>query len=234
MEHTAPLWPQANEEIERQNRSILKRLKIAQIEKQNWKEVLLEYLLMYRSSPHATTGVSPAELLFNRKIKTKLPELCSETLLDEEVRERDEWRKEKEKMYYDMRNRVKENALKPGDTVVLSQRKENKLSPEFDSTRYQVTDRRGNTVTVRSPAGNTFTRNVAKVKKFNIKDEIDSQPSVMVKAEVESDSEQDIVITNKTDSEVENASVPQVDPVEANRPRRPKKTPERFKDFVLE
>lgn len=30
-----PLWPQANGEVERQNRSILKRLKIAQVEKRN-------------------------------------------------------------------------------------------------------------------------------------------------------------------------------------------------------
>ena len=33
-----PLWPQANGEVERQNRSLLKRIKIAQIEKRNWKE----------------------------------------------------------------------------------------------------------------------------------------------------------------------------------------------------
>ena len=34
---TTPLWPQANSEIERQNRSILKRLRIAQAEGHNWK-----------------------------------------------------------------------------------------------------------------------------------------------------------------------------------------------------
>ena len=32
-----PLWPQANGEVERQNRSLLKRLKISQIEKRDWK-----------------------------------------------------------------------------------------------------------------------------------------------------------------------------------------------------
>jgi transposase InsO family protein len=62
---TTPLWPQANGEIERQNRSILKRLKIAQAEKKDWKSKLQTYLMMYRSAPHTTTGVSPAELLFN-------------------------------------------------------------------------------------------------------------------------------------------------------------------------
>ena len=47
---TTPLWPQANGEMERQDLSLLKRMKIAQ----------------------ATTGVSPAELLFGRKMRTKL------------------------------------------------------------------------------------------------------------------------------------------------------------------
>jgi len=29
---------------------------------------------MYRSKPHTTTGVSPAEMLFHRRLKTKLPQ----------------------------------------------------------------------------------------------------------------------------------------------------------------
>ena len=33
-----PIRPQANGEIERQNRSLLKRMRIAQAEKRNWKE----------------------------------------------------------------------------------------------------------------------------------------------------------------------------------------------------
>ena len=33
-----PLWPQANGKVERQNRSLLKRLKISQIEKRDWKD----------------------------------------------------------------------------------------------------------------------------------------------------------------------------------------------------
>ena len=60
---TTPLWPQANGEIERQNSSLLKRLKIAQIEKRNWKDNLLTYLMMYRSTPHTVTGVNPSKIL---------------------------------------------------------------------------------------------------------------------------------------------------------------------------
>ena len=72
-----PLWPQANGEIEIQNCGLMKRIQIARAENKNWRDKLNAYLLMYRSTPHSTTGVSPAELLFNRKIRTKLPELDS-------------------------------------------------------------------------------------------------------------------------------------------------------------
>ncbi|XP_060077908.1 uncharacterized protein K02A2.6-like [Ylistrum balloti] len=68
-----PLWPQANGEVERQNKSLLKRVRIAQIEKKNWKEEIENYLMSYRTTPHTVTGVSPAELLFKRKLRTRLP-----------------------------------------------------------------------------------------------------------------------------------------------------------------
>ncbi len=65
-----PLWPQANGEIERQNRSILKRLRIAQAEGRNLKSEVDTFLMRYRSTPPSTTGVPPAELLYGRKYRT--------------------------------------------------------------------------------------------------------------------------------------------------------------------
>ena len=47
-----PLWPQANGEVERQNRSLLKRLKISQIEKRDWKDELP--LLLQCTGQHPT------------------------------------------------------------------------------------------------------------------------------------------------------------------------------------
>ena len=81
-------WPQANGEVERQNSSLLKRLQIAHAEKKARKKELNLYLAAYRCLPHSTTGVSPAELLFGRKIRTKLPEL-SDVHVQQEVRDRD-------------------------------------------------------------------------------------------------------------------------------------------------
>jgi hypothetical protein len=73
---TTPLWPQANGEVERQNRSLLQRIKIAQGEGRNWKDKLLTYSFAYnRTTPHSTLGISPAEALYGRKLRTKLPEM---------------------------------------------------------------------------------------------------------------------------------------------------------------
>lgn len=65
-----PLWPQANGEIERQRRSLLKRMQIAQVEREDWKKVVLTCLVAYRNTPYPSTGVCPAELLFRRKLRT--------------------------------------------------------------------------------------------------------------------------------------------------------------------
>ena len=65
---TTPMWPAANGEVERQNRSLLKALKIAHLNGKDHKDELRKFLLSYRSTPHSTTGVSPSELMIGRKI----------------------------------------------------------------------------------------------------------------------------------------------------------------------
>lgn len=49
-----PLWPQVNGEIERQNRSMLKKMNIAQAEGKDWQKELRTYLMAYRSTPHTS------------------------------------------------------------------------------------------------------------------------------------------------------------------------------------
>ena len=80
-----PQWAQTNGEVERQNRSLLKNMRIAQAEGKNWRKELVRYLATYRTTPHTVTGVCPAELLFGRKIRTKMPELRETTVNDDEL-----------------------------------------------------------------------------------------------------------------------------------------------------
>lgn len=47
-----------------------------------------KYFIIYRSTPHSVTSISPAELLLKRKLRTKIPSM--ETISDDfEVRDRD-------------------------------------------------------------------------------------------------------------------------------------------------
>ena len=134
---TTAKWPQANEQVERQNLSLLKRIQIAHAEKQDWKKELTKYLTVYRSLPHPTTGVSPAELLFGRKIGTKPPEL-SDVHVEHKVRDRDSEQKSKCKAYADARRNASYSDVLPLDQVLVQQEKRNKFSTPFNPNPFMV------------------------------------------------------------------------------------------------
>jgi len=96
-----PLWPMANAECERFMRSLGKALRIAQQEGKNWKQEMQAFLRAYRTTPHSTTGISPHEMLFQTKPKTRIPEYTKQTTDDSEVRQRDAAAKAKMKSYAD-------------------------------------------------------------------------------------------------------------------------------------
>lgn len=146
---TIPYWPQQNGEVERQNRSLLKRLSICQSEKGNWQEDLQKYLLMYRSTPHSITLKSPAELMFNRNIRDKLPSIETDVGADSELRDRDAEMKWKGKEYADRKRHSKTNDIEKGDEVVVKRQiMTNKLATTFEPTVYKVAKRSGSEITV--------------------------------------------------------------------------------------
>ncbi|CAH3023948.1 unnamed protein product, partial [Porites evermanni] len=63
------------------------------------------------STPHSTTGVSPAELLFRRRIRTKLPHL-QKFGIEDEVRDRDSERKAKGKVYTECQRNARESEIR--------------------------------------------------------------------------------------------------------------------------
>lgn len=81
----------------------MKRIRIAQAESKDWKKEIRKYLFAYRTTPHSTTGVSPAELMFRRKLRTKLPQVenLQENVFDEEMRDKDVYSKYRNKLYVD-------------------------------------------------------------------------------------------------------------------------------------
>jgi len=165
--NTTPYWPQQNGEVERQNRSLLKRLVISQNQKGNWQEDLQDYLLMYRSTPHSTTLRAPAELMFNRNIRDKLPILQSTSFADEEMRDRDAEMKFKGKEYADRKRHAKDSDVNEED-IVLAKRQHpgNKLATKYEPTPYKVVKRLGSEVTIENIDNKTvYKRNVAHIKK---------------------------------------------------------------------
>ena len=166
-------WAQANGEVERQNRSILKRLQLAHAEGKDWRRELVRYMAVYRTTPHQTTGQTPAFLLMGRHPRTKLPELSQPTHGDEETRDRDQLMKFKSKQYADASRNAKMSEVKQGDLVLMKQDKKNKLSTTYEPQLYKVKEKKGNQVVVSesdNPA-RVLHRNTTEVKQYHPTDD---------------------------------------------------------------
>jgi hypothetical protein len=67
-----PLWPQANGEAESFMKPLNKAIRAAQLEGCDWREEINTFLLAYRITPQCSTGVAPAQLLFNREVRSTI------------------------------------------------------------------------------------------------------------------------------------------------------------------
>lgn len=222
---TTPKWAQANGEVERQNSSLMKRIRIAQSAGLDWQKELRRYVTVYRSIAHSTTGKSPAELLFNRKMRGKLPELHP-TFIDFEVRDRDAEQKQQHKLYADDRRNAEYSEVAVGDKVLLKQEKVDKFSTNFNKTPHTVVHKHGNQVTVESPEGAQYSRNTTWVKKYN-----QPQAGEREEASATADPGQQLVMNSRDCPAV--PAVPDAPATPASRPQRQRKPPERLKDFVI-
>ena len=172
-----------------------------------------KFLLAYRSTPHTVTGVSPAKLLFGREVRTKIPCVEHRQNKDPELADRDLARKQKGKAYVDQARLPEDSPIEPGDVVLVKNHKpKNKLSPMFGDKLYRVMDKQGSEVTVESSDGATYRRNSSHVQKYHQGDK-QEQP-------------QDELVTEKSDSVEEKETG-------MNRPRRERRPPERFDEYLL-
>ncbi|KAK3726366.1 hypothetical protein QZH41_006066, partial [Actinostola sp. cb2023] len=167
-----PYWPQANAQVERFNRTVEKAIHTAHVEGKNWRMELYIFLLNYRATPHATTGVSPAKILFGREIRTKVPQLPSKET-PEALRaalQFDKERKQHMKEYADKKRGL--TTIQEGDQVLLKLERDNKLTPAFDPDPYTVIERKGASVVLQREEGYTLMRNVSAVKKVYIQENL--------------------------------------------------------------
>lgn len=190
-----PYWPKANAEAERFMRTMGKAIRTAHADGKNWRPALNQFLLNYRATAHSTTGVSPAELLFGRTIRTKLPEPIAHTQ-NTKASKRDAEAKKKMKNYSDKKTGARQSSIKEGDLVLLKQKKLDKFTTNFGTKPRRVVKRQGSMVIV-DVDGKRAARNVTHVRKlptgrrFNIvdqddmevDDDLDPQPDVQQQRE---------------------------------------------------
>ncbi len=176
---STPLWPQANGEVERQNRTILKALKVAAVGKRDLKKELDKFLLAYRCTPQSCTNATPASLMFGREIRTKLPELRPESGFNEEsVRDKDCAQKQLGKEYADGRRNAAPRDIAPGDLVLVKNKTTGKLEPNYETQPYIIQTREGRELLLKSPEGREQRRNTSFVKKY-VAETPDGTPSEM-------------------------------------------------------
>ncbi|XP_045178192.2 uncharacterized protein K02A2.6-like [Mercenaria mercenaria] len=157
-----PLHPQGNAIVERFMAPLQKSVKTAIASGQDYKRALNIYLMNFRNSPQSSTQKAPSELMYNRKVKTKLPSMTFEKQ-DTDVRERDSLSKSKNKIYADKNRRAQPSALKIGDRVLLKREQRNKFETVFDPTPGIVIARKGSMLTIRH-RGKEITRDVSKLR----------------------------------------------------------------------
>jgi len=159
-----PLHPRANGTAEAFMKPLVKCMKTASASGQNYKSELTKFLLNYRSTPHPSTGVSPFELMFDRKMKTKIPRFSvPPSHYRKYVKQRDAKTKQKNKQYADSRNKAKPSTLRPGDKVLVKQQVRNKLDTPFSPIPGNVVSRKGSMITVRHK-DRTLTRDASHFK----------------------------------------------------------------------
>ena len=79
----------------------------ANVEKRDWKKAVNDFLRSYRATPHLSTGVSPAQLMYpQRRFKTELPQLFSKLSSDAAIKKFNEAATKRSKSYADLKRKV--------------------------------------------------------------------------------------------------------------------------------
>ena len=127
------LWLEANGEAERFMRTLGKAIHTAKVDSGNWKQEIFMFLRHYRATPHSPTGLSLAEMLNGRKLRTEVPNVSKKKTVTFQDRVDLASRKDERVIAYikdlaDHRRKAKDTDIAIGDSVLIKQPKENKLS----------------------------------------------------------------------------------------------------------
>lgn len=229
LKHSTPYWPQGNGETERQNRSIMKGIRISARNHTDWKHDLEELNYVYSLTPHPATGRSPAELAFGRRFKDWIPQLVARDLRsDEAVRDQDLSYRTAAKKQYDKAHNVKESTITEGDQVLMRNFvKQNKLSTAFLPQPVKVIKKEGNSVLLETPDGVQYRRNSSHVKR------IPRSPET-ARSDTEEEDENSDELWATPEASVPMSTRAEKQKLANGRPRRQIKRPLRYDDYITD
>ena len=162
-----PKNPQANDESEQFMRVLKKLYRICQLTGQVFRQEVHRLLRCYRATPHGTTKLAPAELMFpGRTFRTRLLVGVIPRQLDfEELFQRDPEKKLQLKEHADRKRNVKTLNIQVGDAVLVKQELSSKVSSPCEGEPLEVQYRKGTQVAAKRRDGSTVTRSTAHFKK---------------------------------------------------------------------
>lgn len=218
---------------------MLKILKTAQIEKKDWRDKLNKFLLMQRNIPNATTGATPAELLFKFKPRDKLPSIRQAVEENPEVEDQDRLRKYKGQLYADSKRNASEHSFVTGQKVLVRSDPKNKLTLNFEPEPAMVVDVRGSEIEIEKN-GKRYSRNSSFLRPFISSSETAEQPELTDSNPNASPASPTSTLAHSSNQSprVEHSPASEEIPSTSStnspiRPRREKILPSKFKDFVL-
>ena len=163
--------PEANGLAENFMKILKKSWHSSIVEGKKLKQEMYKLLRQYRATPHSSTGYAPAEVLFNRPFKTRLPNPVWPTHGSHELQKRHNELEKKhnasktiQKYHKDQKANVRAHDIKVGDTVLLLQTP-TKQRPWYDPSPYHVTQVAGTQVTATREDGKNITRDSQRFKK---------------------------------------------------------------------
>ncbi|KAG1960356.1 immune-associated nucleotide-binding protein 9-like [Pimephales promelas] len=114
---TSVYYPAASGAIERFHRALKGCIQTAILQSQLWKDAVISWLQVYRATPHATTSTAPYELLYGRKMRTRLDILPIAPRLNSSVRDNVERKQAKMKRYTDIKRHACIPSFAQGERV---------------------------------------------------------------------------------------------------------------------
>lgn len=132
---SSPNFPRSNGRAEKAVNVAKLILKKSREERQDYKEALKEF----RNTIVPSMGASPAQILFSRRLKTKLPIQKSELKpqVQRQVPERIKQQEERTKAWYNKNARRSEPVFKPGDPVLIKSSKKENWKPAIVKQKLQ-------------------------------------------------------------------------------------------------